>query len=65
MSIQFKLREKPDHPIVKAIRKYEDSFKEEDLIVYYPPTSESCGWTIEGHFLGYTISEVIETFKNK
>ena len=63
MAIQFKLIDKPNHPIVKAIRKYEpNTYEDNDLIVYYPPSSETCGWTIEGHFLGFTISEVLETY---
>jgi hypothetical protein len=64
MAVQFRLKDKPNHPIVKAIKKYEpDVFGDNDLIVYYPPSSETCGWTIEGYFLGFTISEVLERYK--
>lgn len=64
MAIEFKLKDNPNHPIVKAIRKYEPNiFNDDDLIVYYPPTSETCGWTIDGYFLGFTIDEVIMKYK--
>tara|TARA_R110001632_G_scaffold199654_1_gene322184 strand:- start:282 stop:488 length:207 start_codon:yes stop_codon:yes gene_type:complete len=65
MAIQFKLKDKPNHPIVKAIMEYEPNvYKDNDLIVYYPPSSETCGWTIEGNFLGFTISEVVSTYEH-
>jgi hypothetical protein len=64
MAISFKLKENPKHPVVIAINKYEpNTFNENDLIVYYPPSSDTCGWTIDGNFLGFTISEVIETYE--
>lgn len=64
MAIEFKLKDRPNHPIVKAINKYEPNiYNDECLIVYYPPSSETCGWVIEGDFLGFTTSEVISTYK--
>jgi len=64
MSIIFKLKDKPKHPIVMAIKKYEpDMYNENDLIIYSPHFDSTSGWTINGHFLGFTIMEVIETYK--
>jgi hypothetical protein len=62
--IQFRLKDKPNHPIVKAIKEYEPNmYSENDLIVYSPHFDSTCGWTIEGHFLGFTKTEVVETYK--
>jgi hypothetical protein len=58
--IQFTIEEKPDHPIVKALKKYEpELWKPTDQIVYSPHFDSTCGWSIEGHFLGFTKEEAI------
>ena len=59
--MQFKLKDKPNHSIVVAIKKYHpNKYDDDDLIVYSPHFDSTCGWVIEGHFLGFTKTEAIE-----
>lgn len=62
----FKIKDKPNHDIVIAIKKYaQGQYGEDDLIIYSPSWCSTCGWSIEGHFLGFTKKEAIDDMKKK
>jgi hypothetical protein len=67
MAIKFNLEDKPNHPIVRALLKHEpELWKPTDQIVYSPHFDSTCGWSIEGYFLGFTKDEAVDSIsKNK
>jgi hypothetical protein len=56
----FYAKDKPKHPIVKALKeKYGNAF-DEGYLVYASTFSDCCGWTIDGYFINYTIKSSVK-----
>jgi len=62
--ISFIVKDKPKHPIVKALREAEGSNWDNSEMVYMPYNTEYCGWCVDGFFIGYTIKSAVERLKS-
>lgn len=63
--ISFTVKDKPKHPIVKALREAEGNKWDDGNIVYMPHNTEHCGWSIDGYWIGYTIKSSVERLNKK
>jgi len=60
----FKIRDRPNHPIVKALRKANGNKYDESELVYMPRFSQDWGWLIDGYFIAYNRQGAITAIKH-
>lgn len=61
--ISFVVKEKPDHPLVKALRESHPTRFDDGLIIYASHWATDAGWTWDGFWIGFTLKEAIKTIK--
>jgi len=61
--ISFYVKEKPGHPLVNALREvYRNNF-DDGIVIYASHWATDAGWTIDGIWIGFTLTEAIRNIK--
>lgn len=56
--ICFHIRDKPKHPLSKAL--FAKGYVDDGYIIYASHWATDSGWCVDGCFLGYTITEALK-----
>jgi hypothetical protein len=61
--ISFNVKDKPSHPLVKALKEVYKKDLDEVFIIYASHWATDAGWTIDGFWFGFTLAEAIKNVK--
>lgn len=61
----FKIENKPNHKLVKAIRLIYGSKYDKSYLTYFTRTDSDYGWNLDGFFISFTIDESVKIIKSK